>query len=65
MGRRIFVTTVVLICAVLASLAGGVLLAYAICNSMFNIFRIHSIQVAQQRAAQREARLMTAADAAI
>ena len=58
-------TTVVLICAVLASLAGGVLLAYAICSSMFNVFRIHSIQVAQQRAAAREAQAMTAADAAV
>ncbi|AFL87859.1 hypothetical protein Terro_1552 [Terriglobus roseus DSM 18391] len=65
MGRRDFVTTVVLICAVLASLAGGVLLAYAICYSMFNVFRIHSIQVAQQRAAKREAQAMTAADVAI
>jgi hypothetical protein len=32
---------------------------------MFNIFRIHSIQVAQQRAAERQAQAMTAADAAI
>ena len=54
-------TTVVLICAVLASLSGGVLLAYAICSSMFNVFRIHSIQVAQQRAARREAQALTAA----
>ena len=58
-------TTVVLICAVLSSLAGGVLLAYGICTAMFNIFRIHSIQVAQQRAAQRQAQAMTAVDAAI
>ena len=57
-------TTVVLICAVLASLAGGVLLAYAICSAMFNVFRIHSIQVAQQRAARREAQSMMAADVA-
>jgi hypothetical protein len=54
------VATVVLMCAVLASLAGGVLLAYSICNAMFNLFRIHSIQVAQQRIALREAQQMAA-----
>jgi len=55
------VTTVVLICAVLASLAGGVLLAYGICDAMFHLFRIHSIQVAQQRIAEREAQQLAAA----
>ena len=54
-------TMVMLVCAVLASLSAGVLLAYAICVGMFNIFRIHSIQVAQQRIAQREANRMSAA----
>lgn len=44
-------TSVVLICAVLSSLAGGVLLAYGMCVGMFRLFRIHSIQAAQQRAA--------------
>ena len=48
-------TTVVLLCAVLASLAGGVLLAYGLCDAMFNLFRIHSIQAAQQRIAKRDA----------
>ncbi len=60
--------SVVLLCAVLASLAGGVLLAYGICNAMFHVFRIHSIQVAQQRLAQREAAQLSAiprVDAAI
>lgn len=51
-------TTVVLVCAVLASLAGGVLLAYSLCMAMFNMFRIHSIQVAQQRVARREAQTL-------
>jgi len=62
-----FVTTVVLMCAVIASLAGGVFLAYALCDAMFSIFRMHSLQVAQQRAAKRDAQqLATAAmDAAI
>ena len=54
-------TTVVLICAILASLAGGVLLAYGICSAMFNIFRIHSMQAAQQRAALREAQQLAVA----
>ncbi len=46
-------TTVVLMCAVCAALAGGVLLAYGICFSMFQIFRIHSMQVAQLRAERK------------
>ena len=54
-------TTVVLICAVLASLAGGVLLAYGMCTAMFHLFRIHSIQAAQGRAARRQAQGLAAA----
>jgi hypothetical protein len=65
--RRPVVTMVVLICVVSASLAGGVLLAYALCDAMFKVFRIHSIQVAQQRIADREAAQLAAAglDAAV
>jgi hypothetical protein len=48
-------STIVLISAVLASLAVGVLLAYGICLTMFRVFRVHSMQAAQQRAAQRSA----------
>ncbi len=55
-------TTVVLICSVLAALAGGVLLAYSICYGMFQIFRIHSLQVAQQRAERRAAQALANAD---
>lgn len=47
--------SVVLICSVLASLAVGVLIAYGICLSMFKVFRVHSMQAAQARAAAREA----------
>ena len=54
-------TTVMLLCAVLASLAGGVLLAYGLCEGMFHVFRIHSIQAAQQRIARREAQQLAAA----
>jgi hypothetical protein len=47
------VTTVVLISAVLASLASGVLIAYGVCVAMFNVFRIHARQVAALRSAQK------------
>ena len=38
-----------LVCAVLASLAVGVLVAYGICRVMFGIFRIHVRQIASAR----------------
>ena len=41
--------SIVLICSVLASLAMGVLVAYAVCIGLFQMFRIHSRQVRQQR----------------
>jgi len=47
-----------LICAVLASLASGVLIAYGLCLGMFRLFRVHSIQAAQQRIAVREAQTL-------
>jgi hypothetical protein len=40
------VTSIVLVCAVLASLAVGVLVAYGVCISMFRVFQIHVRQVA-------------------
>jgi hypothetical protein len=43
-------SSIVLICAVLASLAIGVLVAYGICIAMFKIFRIHARQVAVKSA---------------
>lgn len=55
-------TTVVLFCAVCAALAGGVLLAYALCFGMFHMFRIHSIQAAQQRARQSAAQALAGAN---
>ena len=45
-------SSIVLVCAVLASLAAGVLLAHGICVGMFQIFRIHARQVAVNRSAQ-------------
>jgi len=43
-------SSIMLICAVLASLATGVLAAYGVCIAMFNIFRIHARQVAVKSA---------------
>jgi uncharacterized protein (DUF2062 family) len=38
-----------LVCAVLASLAVGVLLAYGICIAMFRAFQMHAKQVAAEK----------------
>ena len=43
-------SSIVLICAVLASLAIGVLVAYGVCMAMFKVFRIHARQVAVKSA---------------
>jgi ABC-type glycerol-3-phosphate transport system permease component len=45
-------SSIVLISAVLASLAVGVLAAYGICMTMFRLFRIHARQVAAERQAR-------------
>ena len=37
---------IMLVCAVLASLAVGVLMAYGVCIAMFRIFHMHARQVA-------------------
>ena len=34
--------SIVLVCAVLASLASGVLVAYGVCLGMFRVFEIHA-----------------------
>jgi hypothetical protein len=41
--------SLMLVCAVAASLALGVLVAYGICQAMFRIFRVHAISAARQR----------------
>jgi len=41
--------SIVLICAVLASLAAGVLVAYGICLTMFALFHNHARHIAQSR----------------
>jgi len=43
-------SSIVLVCAVLASLAVGVLVAYGVCIAMFEAFRMHVRQVAQTTA---------------
>jgi ABC-type glycerol-3-phosphate transport system permease component len=45
-------SSIVLVSAVLASLAIGVLGAYGLCATMFRIFRIHVTQVAAERRAR-------------
>jgi hypothetical protein len=40
-------SSIVLVCAVLASLAAGVLVAYGICQAMFALFHSHARKVAQ------------------
>ena len=54
-------TSIVMVSAVLASLAVGVLSAYAICVTMFRLFRMH----AQQVAAERQASTLLATSQAI
>jgi uncharacterized protein (DUF2062 family) len=44
------ILSIVLVCAVLASLAVGVLVAYGICIAMFGMFRMHARQVAESSA---------------
>ncbi len=45
-----------LVCAVLASLALGVLVAYGMCQAMFRAFRVHAQSAARTRAAGRTLR---------
>jgi uncharacterized protein (DUF2062 family) len=42
-------SSLMLVCAVLASLAFGVLVAYGICQAMFRVFRVHAESAAKQR----------------
>jgi uncharacterized protein (DUF2062 family) len=39
-------TSIMLVCAVFASLAVGVLIAYGVCIAMFSAFQMHARQVA-------------------
>ncbi len=46
------ITSIMLVCAVLASLAVGVLLAHWVCVGLFAMFRTHARQVAATRLAK-------------
>ena len=46
-------SSIVLVCAVLASLALGVLVAYGVCMAMFGVFQMHVRQVAASSGARR------------
>jgi uncharacterized protein (DUF2062 family) len=46
-------STLMVVCAVLASLAFGVLMAYGICQLLFRVFRLHAESAARQRSLAR------------
>ncbi|MGA7155568.1 MAG: hypothetical protein WBY53_01905 [Acidobacteriaceae bacterium] len=46
-------TSILLVGAVFASLAFGVLLAYGICYGMFHVFRVHAASTARRGATAR------------
>jgi hypothetical protein len=54
------VNMLLLICATMASLAFGVLLAYGVCRASFAALRLHAGQVAAQRARTQVAPLSQA-----
>lgn len=49
--------SLMLVCAVLASLALGVLMAYGICQAMFRVFRVHAIAAAKERVSNSPVRV--------
>jgi hypothetical protein len=49
--------TLMLVCAVFASLALGVLVAYGICQGMFRLFRMHAISAAKSRVSAPKAQV--------
>jgi uncharacterized protein (DUF2062 family) len=51
-------STLMLVCAVLASLAFGVLVAYGICQWLFRIFSLHAQSAARQREQSSVARVV-------
>ena len=46
---EVVMVSLMLICAVAASLAFGVLVAYGVCLAMFRVFRVHAASVARER----------------
>ena len=47
--EAVVMSSLMLICAVAASLAFGVLVAYGVCQVMFRMFRVHATAVARER----------------
>ena len=45
--------SLMLVCAVAASLALGVLVAYVVCQGMFRVFRLHAASGAANRAGRQ------------
>ena len=43
------ISSLMMICAVLASLALGVLVAYGVCQVIFRVFRVYSESAARER----------------
>ena len=56
-----FVSLLMLVCAVVLSLASGVLAAHGLCVVMFRIFRMHARQVAAARAPRAQSTSLDAA----
>ncbi len=52
MGRFGVMSSIMLVCAVVASLAVGVFVAQGLCMVMFQVFRMHVKQVAATRTAK-------------
>ncbi len=44
-----FINLIMLICAIVASLAFGVLAAHTLCRTAFALLRLHAISVANER----------------
>jgi uncharacterized protein (DUF2062 family) len=51
-------STLMVICAVMASLALGVLVAYGVCQALFRIFSLHAQTAERERAESSVARVM-------
>jgi hypothetical protein len=51
-------STLMVMGAVAASLALGVLVAYGICQAMFRVFRVHSMSAARERVESSSVRMV-------
>ena len=51
-------SSLMVVCAVMSSLAFGVLVAYGICQVMFHLFRVHAVSAAKDRGANRSVQVV-------